>query len=510
MTETGDVMNSISNPDRIREQLKECNTLPTLPGVAVELLNQFRNPEVNLQKTAAIIRRDPALTAKVLKFVNSPFYGIRKEVTSVDHAIALLGLNAVRTLALSFSLVRGLRSSDKGGFDFARYWQRSILCAAATRALGISKNLVDLEHLFLAGLLQDIGMLALQEIIPSEYSEICRAAGGDHTKQYTLEQEKLGTDHAEVGGWLAQSWQLPRIFVEEIKGSHEPDKIEQSEEEVKKAMECVSLSSWLAEIWLDESAALIYLKTKVWSQLVSAMEIGELKSIAAEMRESLSDLAALFEIEVGDCEKADDILMEAREQLAAISLENVQRAHQVEMARKQLESENVELKERSFRDSLTGMYNRAYFNEFLVDQFLRNSALDKPTSVIFCDIDYFKQFNDTYGHKTGDTILTMIGDSIKKEIRQSDQPVRYGGDEFVIVLPDTESDIAAKMANRISESVGCAHLKAESGENLSITITVGHATHTAKTPYHCLEFLCHAADQELYKAKKARKQVASV
>jgi len=326
---------------------------------------------------------------------------------------------------------------------------------------------------------------------------------------YALEHEKLGTDHAEVGGWLAKSWQLPQLFVDEITGSHEPDRVEVPEGDVKKAIECVSLSGWLAEIWMDESASLIYLKTRVWSQLVSAMEIGELKSITAEMRESLTDLAMLFETQVGDCEKADDILMEAREQLAAISLENVQKARQIEMEREQLETENVELKERSYRDPLTGIYNRAYFDEFLVDQFLRNSALDKPTSVIFCDVDYFKQFNDTYGHSTGDTVLAAIGNSIKNEIRQSDHPVRYGGDEFVIVLPDTGQDVVAKMAERIRESVSRAKCRAESGETLSITITVGHATHSEATPYHCLEFLCHAADQELYRAKRTRRKIAA-
>jgi len=237
------------------------------------------------------------------------------------------------------------------------------------------------------------------------------------------------------------------------------------------------------------------------------MDIEDLKSITAEMRNSLDELGSLFEIPIGDCEKADAILMEAREQLAAISLENVQKARQFEMERERLESEYEGLKERSYRDHVTGIYNRAYFEEFLVGQFLKNSALDKPTSVIFCDVDSFKKFNDAYGHKTGDTVLGAIGESIRNEIRQSDQAVRYGGDEFVIVLPDTGAAIAAKMAERIKERVSRKRCISEAGETLTVSITVGLATHCRKTPYNCLEFLCHKADQELYKAKRAAKGV---
>jgi two-component system cell cycle response regulator len=106
-------------------------------------------------------------------------------------------------------------------------------------------------------------------------------------------------------------------------------------------------------------------------------------------------------------------------------------------------------------------------------------------------------------------VLQLIGNSIKREIRQSDQPVRYGGDEFVVILPDTGAEAVTKMAERIQQSISQTHCQAESGESLSVTITVGCATHNQETPYHCLEFLCHAADQELYKAKRARSQIAA-
>jgi diguanylate cyclase (GGDEF)-like protein len=493
------------DPAQIKEQLKQCKTLPTLPGVAVELVNQFQQTEVNLEKTSRIIQRDPALTATVLKFVNSPCYGLRKEVRSVSHAIALLGLNAVRTIALSFSLVRGLRRSDKDGFDYTRYWQRSILTGVAARAMGKVKGVVELDHLFLAGLMQDIGMLALQELVPDTYGEICREAGGDHTKLFELEKELLGTDHTEVGSWLAEMWHLPEVYSVEIRGSHDPGSVDPPEE-LETALECVSLSSWLAELWLDQSASLIYLKSRAWMQLMGGMGDEELTSIAAEMKEYLADFSTLFEIEVGDREKADELLLDARDQLTAISLEHMQTTRQVQLEREQLETENLELKERSYRDSLTGLFNRAYFDDFIVDEFVRSAALGKAVSAIFCDIDEFKHFNDTYGHKIGDQVLTTVGKAISKEIRQSDQALRFGGDEFVIILPGADHETGSTIASRISESVAGMTIKSEEGEPISIGISAGCATHDKKTPFHCLEALCHAADVELYNVKRARKE----
>ena len=492
------------DPAHIKEQLKKCKTLPTLPGVAVELISQFRKSEVNLEKTSQIIQRDPALTATVLKFVNSPCYGVRKEVTSVTHAIALLGLNAIRTIALSFSLVRGLRRSDHDGFDYTRYWQRSILMGIAARAMGKVKNVTELDHLFLAGLLQDIGMLALQELVPDVYGDICQRAAGDHTKQYELERELLGTDHTEVGAWLAEMWHLPEVYALEIRGSHDPKNVE-APEEVEPALECVSLSGWLAEIWLDQSASLIYLKSRAFMRLMGGMGDDDLKSVASEMKEYLADFASLFEVEVGDREKADELLLEARDQLTAISLEHVQTTRQVEMEREQLASENVELKERSYRDSLTGLYNRGFFDDFLVDEFVRTAALGKSVSVIFCDVDDFKHFNDVYGHKVGDEVLIAVGEAVNREIRQSDQALRFGGDEFVIVLPGADREIAGRIASRINDGLAEVSVLSEGGEKIKVGLSAGYATHDQASPFHCLEALCHAADVELYNAKRARK-----
>lgn len=501
--------NRLPNRKHWRAQLEQCKNLPSLPGVAFALLKQFRGPEVNLRETAAIIQKDPALAAGVLRFVNSAAFGVRREITSVTHAISLLGVNAIRTLALSFSLVRGLRRTDHEGFDYTRFWQRSLLSAIAARSLGTAKRAVDLEGFFLAGLLQDIGMLALQALLPERYGELNRLAGGDHTKLYELEKETLGADHAELGSWLAEVWGIPQVYQKLILGSHDPKRVA-AMEELSLSLECVVLSGWFAEIWLDQSASLIHLKSRAWMRLMGGMQSQELQAIAAEMHQLMEDFPSLFEVEVGDCEKADEILLEARDQLAAISLDNVRQTREVELERQELASENLQLRERSYTDSLTGLYNRSYLDDFLVDQVVRDAALDKPTSVIFCDLNDFKQLNDMYGHKTGDQVLACVARVVDNELRQTDQAVRFGGDEFVVVLPETEEEIAGEIAQRIEAAVGETSLPSDAGEQITISTSVGYATHNRQTPFHCLEALCHAADVELYRVKRSRNEAGGI
>jgi len=109
----------------LRQRLEACRTLPTLPGVAVDVLQLCQQDDLDLNKIARTISLDPALSTKVLRMVNSPMYGLRKKVLSLPHALVILGVNTVRTLALSFSLAPSQARS--GTFDLKRYWRRSII-----------------------------------------------------------------------------------------------------------------------------------------------------------------------------------------------------------------------------------------------------------------------------------------------------------------------------------------------------------------------------------------------
>ena len=157
----------------------------------MQILELCSNSQVSFGEIAVLVSRDPALSAKVLQVVNSPFYGMRRDITTLSHACGLLGIRAICALALSFSLVSDLQEKDEGSFDYNSFWRRSLISAVAARALGASTNVPNQEELFLIALLQDIGMLALNKIIPDIYSKMLNQAGHDHGQVQQLEQKHL-------------------------------------------------------------------------------------------------------------------------------------------------------------------------------------------------------------------------------------------------------------------------------------------------------------------------------
>src|SRR4051794_32914603 len=176
----------------LRERLETCSSLPSLPAVALQVLRLCQRDNLDLAQNAKVITNDPALSAKMLRLVSSPTYGLGQQVRTVSHALELLGVNAVRTLALSFSLVSDLRKTRHAGINLSAYWKRSVLSAVAARELAVGAGMAQVkEEAFLAGLLQDIGELALARVTPDKYAPLCARAGDDHVVLQVLETSEL-------------------------------------------------------------------------------------------------------------------------------------------------------------------------------------------------------------------------------------------------------------------------------------------------------------------------------
>ena len=165
-----------------------------------------------------------------------------------------------------------------------------------------------------------------------------------------------------------------------------------------------------------------------------------------------------------------------------------------------LQEKNRQLRELANRDGLTGLYNHRYFHEQLSKDFLRARRYHESLSCILLDIDYFKKFNDTYGHQTGDIVLSTLGQVIRDSIRDSDFAARYGGEEFALVLYHADRPTAVNVAERLRQMVEHCEVR-DKDHVLHVTISLGVATfphEQISNPKQIVE----CADKALYKAKE--------
>jgi len=505
----------------LRGKLERCAALPTLPAVALKVLELCQRESLDLAEVAKTISNDPALAAKVLRTVNSSVYGLRQEVRTVAHATSLLGANAIRTLALSFSLVQGLKKNDKT--VLAGYWKRSIVCAVAARELATLCKGALPDEAFLAGLLQDIGMLALSRLMGAEYPRLFAEAKGDHARFAASERRVFGCDHAVVGAWLAARWRLPAPTVVAIGASHDPSVLSPAsvDRDVLRLAQVAGLAGCLADVWAGGSAMDCVERLRCEAGKWFPEALPHLEVAMARTAVGMRVVAELFEEEVGTPEEITGILDQARDALVMASLRVTQEVVVAQSERDLLVARTRELEEKSATDGLTGLLNRAAFDTYLEDQMASCRRLGMPLSLIMIDVDHFKQINDRHGHVAGDGVLQRLAHCLRGTHRAKDKPCRYGGEEFAVILPETDSVGARVVAERLREKIAQTPHVLPNARSIAVTASFGVVTcggagsgptsgaGAAPQDFNSPSELITAADGALYQAKHAgRNRVA--
>ena len=295
--------------------LRNCRNLFSPPAIALQIIEMARDPETDLAVIARTVSLDPALSQRLLRVANSPLYAGRRKVETLNQAMTLLGLNATMTLALGFSLARDMR--DSAG-EQAAVWCRSVLASLAARLLGGHARVARLEELMLAGLLQDIGAMALLKTMPEQYVPL-RARAGDNAALLALEREAFGCDHAEVGAWLAKQWDLPRYLQDAIAASEAPTAQDSFQA-------CVLASGAIAELWLGEGGDVPEARARALVDAASPHEGTTLDTVLAELHATLPEISPLFEARIPHAEHLDRLIEEARELLVVRNLRMIQSA----------------------------------------------------------------------------------------------------------------------------------------------------------------------------------------
>jgi diguanylate cyclase (GGDEF)-like protein len=494
-------------PIAVRDRLAKCADLPSMPAVAIQILDLCQRDEPDMAQIAKLISSDPALSAKILRLTNSPMYGLKCEVRTVSHAISLLGLSAVRPLALSFSLVKGLQAKDKKSLTW--FWRRSLLSAVAARELSRAIGYRLGEEAFMGALLQDIGVLALRQAAGMEYGALARAGTG-HAELAQGERALFGEDHATVGAWLAERWRLPATLCAAVALSHTPDKIPSDmHPDVAQLIRLVAVSGEVADVWVEQDAPLA-MKTlrESSSQLLQIDDEGLDKALQQVARRS-EEIAAYFDVDLGSPDELAAVLEQAKETMLILALAANRQASDAKQAIGTLEARAKSLEQEAQRDGLTGLCNRAFFDSVFATKISQSRDDRRPFSLVLFDIDHFKSVNDNHGHPVGDKVLAGVARSLGQRLRPTDVLARYGGEEFVLLLPDTDGEGADAVAERLRQRVAETSHDIGNASTLRVTISAGYATLDPGSSATA-DMLLASADVALYAAKRSgRNRVAA-
>lgn len=632
------------------EHLKASGDLPSPKGAALAIIRLTQRADVSMAELSRIIKTDPAFVGRLIKATNTGNLAGRRPVASVQDALTVLGLPAVRTLALGFSLISTYRSGACRNFEYEAFWSGSLVAAITMQALTGHTRCAQPEEAFCLGLLARVGELALATLHPDEYSHVLGRIAVERGKTLAgLERNAFAMDHNELTAAMLADWGMPKVFSDAA--YHFEERGESAFPEGSRPwllMQSLAISQHVATICMAaehmrstlmprlfllgsrieidtgtltgicdrvtqswrEWGALLDLATReippfeelakapnepqvlpaqdvaatlhaeVPTNLLRVLVVDDEESTRAVLaamlenaghvvfeatngREALevavesqphlmitdwmmpemdgieliralrqtrvgrgmyvvlitsSDdedkLVEAFENGVDDfmCKPLNQRVLGARLRAGqrVIRLQQEVERDREEMRRfaAELAVTNRRLSDVALTDSLTGFANRRYAIDRMTEEWSAARRHKRALSCMVIDVDEFKQINDTYGHDVGDMVLRQMSASIKDALRMQDVVARMGGDEFIVICPDTSLAQAMVCAERARQSVETVKIRTGMLQ-LRVSVSIGVAA--SASGMKGSDDLVKVADQGLYLAKqRGRNRIAAV
>ncbi len=308
---------------QIKTLLKTIDQLPTLPGVAIQVLELTMQDEIDIDKLARLIETDPALTAKILKLVNRASHKLTRHITTVQQAISMLGLTTLRCSLLGVITQEYITGENHHTRQLQKdIWTHSLVCAIGAQLIA-EKTYPELRHeAFVAGIMHDIGKILIMLTLPDQFQAIQNEHSRDHSDLITLELNALNCSHTQVGKWLAQKWSLPQGLTEVIFYHHQPAHSIPLLQTRSELLHIVMLADLVAhDFFLDRSHG----PTEVdeLNQLLRHLELDEddLATIQKRISPLYVERAELFNLESDLNHLYIPVVQKANQKLSAISLE---------------------------------------------------------------------------------------------------------------------------------------------------------------------------------------------
>lgn len=479
--------------------------LPSPPNIVMRILEAVQADDSCFSELGKIISADPSLTAKLLRVANSSMYGFGGRVKNIESALSILGINALKNIALSFIIVRKLRGDSSSIFDFEYFWKRSVTTAVAAKMLAPLVN-HDGNDIFVSGMLQDVGVLIFFQNCTDIYMEVLSLKNSTETPGHVIERQSLGMCHAELGGALLQEWGLPESIYLPLFYHHRADC---APERYRTAVDLLNLADKISAIYHNSQSRNNV--SEIFQTLTDNYGLveKEIKELIDAVATRANEVLSFFDLPGTEIKPLSEMLQEANQELGKLNCSYEQLVMDLKQAKEEsskyvckLIDANKKYRELAYRDELTGLHNNRYFQELMEKELERSRRYEHALSLLFFDIDSFKDINDNFGHLAGDEVLRRVAEQIVQIMRGSDIVVRYAGDEFAVIMPGTGRDGLEVFAERIRRSIEGMIISVEEA-SLQVTISVGGATFNGKNPQVDKRAMFSAADKAIYQAKRA-------
>lgn len=205
------------SPEFSQELLTAIDSMHAFPASVQDILRLTGEASSAPRELVEVIQNDPIVTIKVLRVVNSAYYSLPRQITSIDRAVVFLGFNTIKNLALGIAALSMLPNSPQAEFDTKRYLRHSLTCAAIARALGVRFPGIETHDFFIAGLLHDFGKVVLAQVQSAQFHKAVEYSMWHEVSLHHALLEVSGIDHAEIGAMLLEKWRFPSSLVEAIR-----------------------------------------------------------------------------------------------------------------------------------------------------------------------------------------------------------------------------------------------------------------------------------------------------
>ncbi len=480
--------------------------LPALPASAVEVLRLTSTGDASASDLASVIERDPSLATKLLKLVNSPLFGVRREVTNVQQAVALAGQRVVRVTALSVSFSEQINSKRSAGFDYESFWRSSLTGAVAGRLIARAAAPGIAEEAFIAGLLAQIGRLAAHTVAPDLYAQAIEMKDRDGGRLRDAERAVLGVTGAALGRALLEKWNLPASLCTAVGASQGDDA--GLDGSARRLAEIVCAARAVSELFCREIGVVEIDQVRDEVRRLAGLDEKAVEEALASIDTHVRQMARDLSLEIGSTADYAEIRTLAAVELARLTFEaetertaTLARAEEAEAEARQLHEDSKHIIRAATTDSLTGIANRAAFEQRL-DELLSAPTAAGRVALFLMDVDHFKAFNDTYGHQAGDKVLRAVAGALRDTACGEAAVARWGGEEFIAAGLFRSDQAAVELGERLRAAIAAACVHWD-GVVLKVTASVGVVFAPVGAVAASAGRLIGDADARMYEAKRA-------